>query len=72
VCVVELTYGGNVVLVNGYMEVLCLLVNGHMEVLFVLVNGHLEVLCVLVNRDMEVIYVGEWIYGGTVSVVEWT
>jgi len=47
VCVGELTYGGNVVLVNGCMEVLCLLVNGHMEVLCVLVNGHLEVLCVL-------------------------
>jgi len=34
----EWTYGGNMMLVNGYMEVLCLLVNGHMEVLCVLVN----------------------------------
>ena len=40
-CVVELTYVGNVVLVIVYMEVLCLLVNGHMEVLCVLVNGYL-------------------------------
>jgi len=30
VCVGEWTYGGNVVLVNGYMDVLCVLVNGHM------------------------------------------
>jgi len=30
VCVGEWTYGGNVVLVNGYMEVLCVLVNGYM------------------------------------------
>jgi len=55
VSVFEWTYGGNVVLVNGYMEVLCVLLNGHMEVLCVLVNGHVEVLCV-----------GEWTYGGTV------
>jgi len=34
VCVGELTYGGNVVLVNGYMEVLCVLVNGYMEVMW--------------------------------------
>jgi len=34
VCVGEWTYGRNVVLVNGYMEVLCLLVNGHMEVMW--------------------------------------
>ena len=40
----EWKYGGNVVLVNGYMEVLCVLVNGHMEVLCVLVNGHMEVM----------------------------
>ena len=40
-CVGEWTYGGNVVLLNVYMEVLCLLVNGHMEELCVLVNGHL-------------------------------
>jgi len=32
VCVGERTYGGNVVLVNGYMEVLGVLVNGHMKV----------------------------------------
>ena len=55
-CVGELTYGSNVVLVNGYMEVLFLLVNGHMEVLFVLVNGHLELLSVLVNGHMEVMW----------------
>jgi len=36
VCVGEWTYGGNVVLVNGHKEVLCVLVNGHMEVLCVL------------------------------------
>ena len=29
------------VLVNGYLEVLCDLVNGHMEVMCVLVNGHM-------------------------------
>ena len=29
-CVGEWTYGGNVVLVNGYMEVLCVLVNRQM------------------------------------------
>jgi len=34
VCVGERTYGGKVVLVNGYMEVLCVLVNGHMEVMW--------------------------------------
>jgi len=34
VCVGEWIYGGNVVLVNGYMEVLCVLVNGHMEVMW--------------------------------------
>jgi len=34
VCVVERKYGGNVVLVNGCMEVLCVLVNGHMEVMW--------------------------------------
>jgi len=33
VCVGEWTYGGNVVLVNVNMEVLCMLVNGHMEVI---------------------------------------
>jgi len=41
VCVGEWTYAGNVVLLNVYMEVICLMVNGHMEVLCVLVNGHL-------------------------------
>jgi len=41
---VEWTYGGNVVLVNGNMEVLCVLVNGYMEVLCVLVKGHMEVM----------------------------
>ena len=30
----EWKYGGNVVLVNGYMEVLCVFVNGHMEVIW--------------------------------------
>ena len=29
----EWTYGGNVLLVNGYMELLCVLVNGHLEVM---------------------------------------
>ena len=33
-CFVELKYGGNVVLVNGYMEVLCVLVNVHKEVMW--------------------------------------
>ena len=33
-CVGEWTYGDNVVLVNGYMEVLCVLVNGNMEVIW--------------------------------------
>ena len=52
----EWKYGGNVVLVNGYMEVLCVgewtyglnvvLVNEYMEVLCVLLNGHVEVLYV--------------------------
>jgi len=46
VCVGDWSYGGNVVLVNEYMKVLCVLLNGHMEVLCVWVNGHLEVLCV--------------------------
>ena len=56
VCVGEWKYGGNVVLVNGYMEVLCVgewtyglnvvLVNEYMEVLCVLLNGHVEVLYV--------------------------
>ena len=40
-CVGEWIYGGNLVLLNVYMEVLSLLVNGHMEVLCALVNGHL-------------------------------
>jgi len=30
VCVGEWTYGSNVVVMNGYMELLCVLVNGHM------------------------------------------
>jgi len=34
VCVGEWTYGGNVVLVNVYMEALCVLVNGHKEVMW--------------------------------------
>ena len=54
-CVGEWTYGGNVVLVSGYIEVL-VLGNGHMEVLCVWVNGHLVVLCVLVNGLMEVMW----------------
>jgi len=33
VCVGDWTYGGNVVLVNGYMEVLCVLLNGYKEVI---------------------------------------
>ena len=53
VCDVKWTYGSNVVLVNGHMEVLCVLVNGYMDVLCVLLNGHMEVLCLLVNRHME-------------------
>ena len=43
-CVGEWTYGGNVVLVNEYMLVLCVLVNGHLEVLCVLVKGHMDVM----------------------------
>jgi len=34
VCVGEWTYGCNVVLVNGYKEVLCVLLNGYMEVMW--------------------------------------
>jgi len=34
VCVGDWKYGGNVVLVNVSMEVLCVLVNGHMEVMW--------------------------------------
>jgi len=34
VCVDEWKYGCNVVLVNGYMEVLCVLVYGHMAVMW--------------------------------------
>jgi len=34
VCVGEWIYVGNVVLVNGYKEVLCVLVIGHMEVMW--------------------------------------
>jgi len=55
VCVGELTYGGYVVLVNGYMEVLCVLewaYGGTVSVgewiyggMCVLVNGHMEVMC---------------------------
>ena len=30
----EWNYGGNMGLVNGYLEVLCVLVNGHMEVMW--------------------------------------
>ena len=33
-CVGERIYGGNVVLVNGYMEVLFVLVIGHMDVMW--------------------------------------
>ena len=33
-CVGEWIYGDNVVLLNGYMEVLCALVNGHMEIMW--------------------------------------
>ena len=33
-CVGEWTNGFNVVLVNVYMEVMCVLVNGHMEVMW--------------------------------------
>ena len=33
-CVGEWTYGGNVVLVNGYKEELCVLVNGHNDVIW--------------------------------------
>jgi len=56
-CVVgDWTYGGNVVLVDGYMEVLCVLLNGHKEVLCVLENGYMVVLCVLVNGHMELMW----------------
>ena len=34
-CVGERKYGGNVVLVNGYMEVLCVMLKGRMEVVCV-------------------------------------
>ena len=45
-CVGEWTQGGNVVLDNGYMEVIYVLLNGHMEIQCVMVNGHMDVLCV--------------------------
>ena len=54
-CVGEWTYGGNVVLVNGYMEVLCVAewtYGGNV----VLVNVYMEVLCVLLNGNMEVMW----------------
>jgi len=41
VCVGEWTYGGNVELVNGYMELLYVLLNGNMEIECVMVNGHM-------------------------------
>jgi len=41
VCVGEWTYGGNVVLVNGYMEVLCMLVKGHMVGNVLLLNEYM-------------------------------
>ena len=44
-CVGEWKYGGNMVLVSGYMELFFVLVNGHMVVLCVLVNGYMGVLC---------------------------
>jgi len=34
VCVVEWTYGGNMVLVNAYKEVQCVLENRHMQVMW--------------------------------------
>jgi len=55
VCVGEWKYGGNIGLVNGYMEVLCV-GNGHMEVLCVMVNGHMVIMCVLLNGHMEVMW----------------
>ena len=53
-CVVEWTYGGNVVLLSGYKEVL-----------FVLVNGHMVVLCVDEWTYGGTMCVAEWTYGGT-------
>ena len=55
-CVREWTKGANVVLVNGYMEVLYVFLNGNMVIECVLVNGHMEVLCMLVNGHMEVMW----------------
>jgi len=55
VCVGEWTYGDNLVLVNGYMEVLCVAewtYGGNV----VLVNVYMEVLCVLLNGNMEVMW----------------
>ena len=55
-CVGEWTYGSNVVLVNGYMVVLCVLLNGHVVVLCVLVNVYKKVFCVLLNGHMEAMW----------------
>ena len=54
-CVGEWTYGGNVVLANGYMEVMC-----------VLLNGHMEVLCVGEWIYGGIVCDGEWTYGSNV------
>jgi len=56
VCVVEWTYGGNVVLVNRYMEVLCVFGERTYGANMVLLNEYMEVLCVLVNGHMEVMW----------------
>ena len=55
-CVGECTYGGNVVLVNGYMEGTVCVVEWTYGGNVVLVIGYMEVLCVLLNGNMEVMW----------------
>ena len=43
-------------LVNGYMEVLCVFGERTYGGNMVLVNGYMDVLCVLVNGHMEVMW----------------
>jgi len=58
VCVGDWTYGGNMVLVNEYMEVL-----------YVLLNGHMEVVCFGEWIYGGTVCVGEWTYGVNVVLV---
>ena len=57
-CVGEWTYGGNVVLVNGYMEVLC-----------VAEWTYGVTVCVCEWICGGIVCVGEWKYGGNIMLV---